>query len=414
MAAFRFGPQLVTTLTESAGREWLVADGCGGYAMGTVAGLRTRRYHGLLITSTGPPGRRQLGLAALDPMVEIGGSQVRLAVHEWSGGVIDPAGHELLESFALIDGVPRWRWSFGGLIVEREIAMARARPSVGVVHRVVAAPGPARITLSALCTWRDAHGERSGDGPPAQENLADGFAFENAYRVQGPGWSPAGTWYRGVRYREEAVRGLPDTEDLWYAGTFTAELSPGEALMVQAWAGAPSQVPPPAGRLVGAARDRARKVAHRCQPLDEADEHLAVAADQMIIEGPAVIAGYPWFGEWSRDTLTSYEGLFLETRRYGEGRALLERKFALLSEGLLPNTADTGSTEYNTADATFWLLHATGRHVEITGDTDLAATAVPHLEQVIGHHLAGTRHHIKADPADGLLAQGQEGPAPTC
>ncbi len=139
---------------------------------------------------------------------------------------------------------------------------------------------------------------------------------------------------------------------MWCAGTFTAELSPGEAITVEAWAGAPGQVPPPAGHLVSTARSRARQMAQRCRPLDETDEHLAIAADQMIIEGPAVVAGYPWFGEWSRDTLTSYEGLFLETHRYGEGRALLERHLALLDQGMLPNTADTGVAEYNTADAT--------------------------------------------------------------
>ncbi len=231
--------------------------------------------------------------------------------------------------------------------------------------------------------------------------------------MKGPGWSPTGIWYRGVRYREEHARRLPDTEDLWCAGTFTAELSPGEAITVEAWAGAPGQVPPPAGHLVSTARSRARQMAQRCRPLDETDEHLAIAADQMIIEGPAVVAGYPWFGEWSRDTLTSYEGLFLETHRYGEGRALLERHLALLDQGMLPNTADTGVAEYNTADATLWLLHALGRHVEVTGDTDLVAAAMPHLDQVIAYHLAGTRHHIRADPSDGLLTQGAEGLALT-
>src|SRR6266536_1815587 len=107
----RFGPQTCTSMDEGGGREWLVADGLGGYAMGTVCGLRTRRYHGLLVVADGSPARRRLGLAALDPVLVLpGGGRVRLGVHEWSDGTVSPAGHELLERFDLDDGLPRWRW----------------------------------------------------------------------------------------------------------------------------------------------------------------------------------------------------------------------------------------------------------------------------------------------------------------
>lgn len=413
MVAFSFGPQACTTLAESAGREWLVADGCGGYATGTVAGLRTRRYHGLQVVSAGPPGRRHLGLAALDPVLAIGGARIRLGAHEWVGGVVDPVGHELLCSFCLLDGVPRWRWALGGVTLEREVAMARGRPAVGVVHRLVASPGPVRVELGVLCTWRDAHGTRAGDGWPAQENLSDGFAFEAAYRVRGPGWSPGGTWYRGAFYREEAARGLPDSEDLWWAGTFSAELAPGEELSVEAWADPTTTPPAPAPRLVDQARARARLMVEACRALDEVDEALALAADQFIVEGPVVVAGYPWFGEWSRDALTSYEGLFLETGRADEGRQLLSRQIELISDGLLPNTTDAGEAEYNSADAILWLLHAVGRHVVRSGDGDLAATGLPGLERAVGTLMEGTRFGIGADPADGLLTQGEHGVALT-
>lgn len=409
----RYGPQLCNNLEESAEREWLVADGCGGYAMGTVSGLRTRRYHGLQVVSTGPPGRRQLGLAALDPVVSVGDTRVRLAVHEWVGGIADPLGHKLLQSFAVIDGVPRWRWLVDGVLVERELAMTHGSPVVGIVHRILTSPGPVRLDLSVLCTWRDAHAERYGDVPPHQENVSDGFIFEGAYRVRGPAWYPDGTWYRGVYYRQERARGLPDNEDLWSAGTFSAVLGPGESMSVEAWASNLNQTPPPAEQVVQQARGRARLLSSHCQPDDEIGRILAVAADQMIIEGPAVVAGYPWFGEWSRDTLTSYEGLFLTNSRWEEGRALLLRELSLLSEGMLANTADTGSVEFNTADASLWLIHALGRHVAVTGDIDLAGLAAPHLEQVVERHTAGVRHNIKADPSDALLSQGEEGLALT-
>ncbi|MGH8909678.1 MAG: amylo-alpha-1,6-glucosidase [Egibacteraceae bacterium] len=405
----RFGRQVCGCLEAAASREWLVADGLGGYAMGTVAGLRTRRYHGLLVVATEPPGGRRLGLAALDPVLVLGGQRVRLATHEWAGGAVDPAGYTHLESFALIEGVPRWRWALGDVVVEAEVAMVHGRPAVGVAHRLVRAPATVRLEVEALCTWRDAHGERFGDADPRVDPVEGGFVFEGAYRVRGPGFDPAGVWYRGVRHRVEAERGLNDREDLWFAGRFRADLDPGQTLAVEAWGGDLTQVPPAAAVIAGAARQRARAVAARCRPADEIDETLAVAADQFVVAGPTVVAGYPWFGDWSRDTMTSYEGLFLATHRWDEGRALLERAAASLSEGMLANTADAGGLEYNTVDAAMWFLHAVARHVDVTGDLDLAARLAGDLAGIVTHHVAGTRFGIRVDPADGLLTQGAPG-----
>jgi len=153
------------------------------FASGTVAGPNTRRYHGLLVVATRPPGGRMLGLAAIDPILIIGDRRIPLAVHEWSSGAIDPNGHVHLESFELDEGLPRWRWTVGDVVIEREIAMDHGRASVAVVHRVVRAPGPVSLELHPLCTWRDAHGERFADGAPAVAVAADGFLFEDSYRV---------------------------------------------------------------------------------------------------------------------------------------------------------------------------------------------------------------------------------------
>ena len=136
------GPQACGTLAESSRREWLVADGLGGYAMGTVAGLRTRRYHGLLVVAAGGPSARMLGLAALDPVLVVGDARHRLATDEWASGTVDPRGHELLVSFELDRGVPRWRWQVGEIVLEREVAMTHGRCAVGVGHRLLRAPAP--------------------------------------------------------------------------------------------------------------------------------------------------------------------------------------------------------------------------------------------------------------------------------
>ncbi|MEV6300736.1 amylo-alpha-1,6-glucosidase [Actinoplanes sp. NPDC051861] len=413
-----FGPQLSARLTEGATREWLVPDGTGGYAMGTVSGLRTRRYHGLLVVAGRTPAVRNLALASLDPVLTLpSGATVRLGVHQWADGAVAPDGNRLLTSFALIDGVPRWRWRIGDVVIEREVAAAAGRPSVAVVHRLVAG-GPIEISLEALCTWRDAHGERTAGGPPPQVTpTADGCEVEGAYRLSGPGFAPSGEWFRGVRYRAEAERGLPQTEDLWYAGSFRSALAnPGEAVEVSAWAGDLDDPPPPAAKTVSAARMRNRAVVAAAEPADETQAALVLAADAFVVRtgtGPDVVAGYPWFGSWSRDTMIGYEGLFLCTGRAETGRELLRAYAGTLSRGMLANTADTGSVEYNTADGTLWFLHAIGRHVTETGDDDLAAELLPALRDVVSHHLGGTRYGIRTDPADGLIRQGSAGEALT-
>jgi predicted glycogen debranching enzyme len=411
MTCISFGRQTTGSLPAAAAREWLVTDGLGGFAMGTVAGLRTRRYHGLLVVATRPPIGRHLGLAALDAVAVLGDRRVELATHEWADGTIAPTGHALLDRFDLVDGVPRWQWSAGALVIRMELAMAHGRPAVATRWTVVSSPGAVRLEVGALCTWRDVHGERSGGADPELAVTADGFVFEGAYRVAGPDFRPAGAWYRGVHHREEAARGLAADEDLFHAGRFVAELRAGDSIEVSAWAGDLAAAPPPAASVIEAARERARELAAAAGASDEREALLVHAADQFVVtgtSGPTVVAGYPWFGDWSRDTMTSYEGLFLETGRIDEGRALLVAAGAGVSEGMLANTADVGGTEYNTADATPWFLWAVGRHVARTGDLDLGRLLLPTIADVVDHHVAGTRFGIGVDD-DGLLTQGAEG-----
>ncbi len=396
----------------SSRHEWLVTDNIGGFAMGTVSGLRTRRYHGLLIGADPTTGRRQLALASLDAVLCIGDQRIQLATHEWSGPVTNPNGTRLLSSFSVIDGVPRWRWAIGEIVIERELAMTHGRSAVGIVHRVIRAPGAIRLELEALVTWRDMHGDRFGGSHPEMEVHEDGFVFESVFRVQGSNFEATGNWYRGIWYRVEAERGLNPVEDLFYAGKFTCLLSPGESDSTVAWIGPDTAPPPPAQQIVRAARERATELARQAGADSHIDAVLVHAADQFIVAGPDVIAGYPWFGSWSRDTMTSYEGLFLDTGRSTEGAELLSRAADGISEGMLANTADSGSLEYNTVDAALWFLHAVTRHVDITGDLDFAARLQPAMTSVVGCYLAGTRFGIGVDK-DGLVYQGTDGIALT-
>ena len=411
---FRVGPQVCGTLSAGAAREWLVPDGLGGYAGGTVSGLRTRRYHGLLVVAGQVPARRMMALASLDPIVRTpGGSEIRLATHEWASGAVQPEGYRLLSSFELVDGAPRWRWRAGETLLQCDLAMRTGYPSVAVVYTLLAGP-PVEVAVEPLCTWRDVHGERHASASElALQATPTGVRVADAFEISGPGFTLDPQWYVGVYHREEAARGLAPAEDLLRVGQFHARLEPGQRLEISAFAPGAGQ-PPPAKHVVDAYRRRLRGLAEGTG--DDVEATLRQAADAFIVRaanGVDVVAGYPWFGAWSRDTMIAYEGLFLATGRADEGRELLRGYAATLSDGMLANTADTGQVEYNTADATLWFLHAVDRHVTATGDSDLAAELAKPLDEVLRHHLEGTRYGIRVDPADGLLTQGVPGHALT-
>ena len=399
-STFAFGPEVCADVTGPSGgahREWLVADGTGGFASGTASLVRTRRYHGLLVVP-GPNGRR-MGLAALDAAVTIGGgTPVPLSAHEWASGVISPAGHLHLELFEVVDGLPRWRWRIGDVVLERELAMIHGQTSLGVVHRLVSAPGPVRVALTALCTWRDAHGNRTASGAaPVQTRVANGAVVDDGYRLAGPGWRPRGEWWFDAHLREEAARGLDPIEDLWCAGSFTATLEPGDVMEVSAWAGDLRHQPPPATAVIAAARKRARSVVAAAKPHDDVDATLALAADAFIVKGPDVVAGYPWFDCWMRDALASYEGLFLRTGRAAEGAALLRRYAS--SPALVADLAQ------GACEAPLWLVHAVDRHVAATGDGHLGAELATPLDTILAGYAADdTPFAARLDPTDGLLS----------
>ena len=250
-----FGREVCGNLAEAAAREWLVTDGLGGYASGTVAGLRTRRYHGLLVARDRPAGAsRMLGLAALDAVVVLGDRRIRLATHEWVGGAVDPRGHEHLASFDLDDGVPRWRYDLGA-----GPARGRARDGARQPHRRRRAP-PAGGS-GAPGGHPAVHLARPARRPVRRRRPADRAHRRRASSSSPPtGWTGrasarAATWYRGEHHREEAARGLGATEDLWAAGTFRPTSPPAGA---HGHGRRRAQRPAPdAAAIVAAARARA-------------------------------------------------------------------------------------------------------------------------------------------------------------
>ena len=453
MNTLRIGRDRLGDLGSASRLEWLVTNGIGGYAAGTLGGALTRRYHGLLIASLKPPVARTAMLAKLAERIQIDGEWVDLDMNHWVGGATTPMGHLHLESFALEGSVPCWTYAIGDMRLEKRVWMEHGENTTYVQYRVAAAPAPVVLSLKALTLWRDHHDtQAAGAGAASIESVPGGVGIqmnEQAHRLwlfaEGAAFAPVNVWYRAFALAVETERGLDDHQDLLHAVTITRTLAAGEALTVVAStrqdAGSPAGAASAAPLALAGALPRRR--AHERALLDaharahgklakDAPEWIArlvLAADAFIVEraaadgtrrsGPdaprSVLAGYPWFTDWGRDTMIALPGLTLTTGRPELARAVLRLFAAHVDRGMLPNYfPDSGeSAEYNTVDAALWCFQAVRAYVEATDDNALLAEVWPQLESILAGYRTGTRYNIQVDPADGLVTQGAEGVALT-
>ena len=423
--------------------EWLVTNGLGGYAGGTLAGLITRRYHGLLIAALPSPLGRLVMMSQLGERVRLpaGGGVHWLGGEERQGGPLLLHGANRLVEFRLEAGLPVWIFDIEGFILEKRLFLPRFQNTVVICYRLVRGAGAVRLGLRPLLNARP-H-EAPVDHPlPASPGLLsrDGrieveFASEiPALRVTTHGVPAAFTLdtmiVKHIHYRLEHSRGYQATGDSWSPGYFRADLNEGEALSLvvstESWETMTALAPDDG---LHAELERRRRLLLASDPVlaDHATAELVLAADQFVIapagrvedaarahaagdEARTVIAGYHWFTDWGRDTMISLEGLTLTTGRHQEARDILRTFAYYLRDGLIPNLFPEGNKEglYNTADATLWFFHAVQRYLVATGDWATVELLLPKLDDSVTHHVAGTRFNIGMDPADGLLRQGME------
>ena len=447
MTAIRLGRERLGQLDSASHLEWLVTNGIGGYASGTVGGALTRRYHGLLIAALKPPVERTLLLVKLAERVCVDGEWIDLDLNHWAGGVSSPLGHLHLESFTLDGAVPVWTWAIGNTRLEKRVWMEQGQNTTYVQYRLAAAPAPVTLSLRALVNHRDHHETVShGERLPLIEPVAGGLevrAFAGAtplwLLVEGADVRLGSPWYRNFTLAVETERGLDDREDHLLAGEFTRVLAPGEVLTCVA------STRHDAGRgalaLAGALHRRhahehallaAWEAAHgkRAREAPAWIRQLVLAADAFVVErgvpGDAalraattaprtVMAGYPWFTDWGRDTMIALPGLTLTTGRPEIARAVLKLFAAHADRGMLPNyfPDDGAPPEYNTVDAALWFFQAVDAYVEQTGDLELLEQVYPALEDIGAWYERGTRFGIKVDPQDWLVTQGADGVALT-
>ena len=398
-----------------------MTNGLGGFACGTVAGANTRRYHGFLMASLKPPVERTLLVAKIELSVRYLGVDSDLSANEFVGGAVSGTGFLHVESFSIVDGIPTWRYAVADALLEQRIFMAPRSNTSYLRLELLRASAPMRVTLKPLVTYRDYHSQGRGVQnihveAQAAECRIQAFAGARPYRLsisQGV-FSAAPAWYWNFWHRVEADRGLDAVEDLLTPGSFSTDLSPQRPVYL--WASAEVAAPAPGEEVLDALRAKSRRLS---TPLPVTSpswiRSLALASDQFIVRrdaaGSSIIAGYPWFADWGRDTMISLPGLATSLGRHDLAAGILRTFAGFIDRGMLPNCfPDAGETpQYNTADATLWMFQALDAHLAATPDPDLVRELFPSLMQVIHAHAAGTRYGIRVDPIDGLLHAGETG-----
>jgi predicted glycogen debranching enzyme len=419
--------------------EWLVTNGLGGYASGSVDGPPSRRFHGLLIAAHPAPVGRVLLLSMLDEIVTLPDGR-RVALRP--GG--DPSMPVVPKmDFCVQAGLPQWTFELDdGVLLEQAVMMPNAQNTVHVRFRLLGPTPSVQLQLRPWLDFRPHEGVLSSQQARTYDTtaVADGrHQFTRSgdpliLRVQvaggHPTFEPTPQDRHAVPYAAEEARGYEHQGSMHSPGVYTTQLAAGDDVCLcastEAWSHLDALPAATAFELEWARRERvlAASDPSLCKP----DTFLLpLAADQFIVrpatrvvdaaqaravgaEARTVIAGYHWFTDWGRDTMISLEGLALITGRHAEARDIL-RTFGLhVRDGLIPNMFPEGEREglYHTADATLWFFHALHRYDTISGDRTLVDELLPTLEGIVQRHREGTLFNIHVD-TDGLLTQGAEG-----
>jgi predicted glycogen debranching enzyme len=418
-------------------REWLEPDGLGGFAMGTVSGVRTRRYHGLLLTAATPPTGRMMLVNGFDAWVETATGRYAISSQRYAGGagggdgVVHPDGASRIESFT-DDPWPAWTFRLeDGTRLTQEIVVPHGEPAAIVTWRLIGTP-KARLIVRPFLSGRDYHSTHHENGALRADAANDGAVVvwrpydgvpaivsrANARYEHQP------DWYRRFFYTAERARGLDDTEDLWTPGYLIWDLASSDTVAIWHLRAESSTAAPRADIDIdidvvthgSALRDgeRTRRNALTSRgPLQR-------AADAYLVRrgtGRTIVAGYPWFTDWGRDTFIALRGLCLSTGRLDDARGILTEWSGAVSEGMLPNRfVDAGGgAEFNAVDASLWFIIAVKDYCDRAASTNAGANdddardrMMAAVQQILEGYARGTRYGIRLDD-DGLLACGEPG-----
>ncbi len=423
-----FGREICADLTLAETREWWLTNGLGGYAAGTVPATLSRRYHGLLIAPVHPPLGRMLLVAKADVSLRLGHQTWPLFSNRWTSGAVAPGGHVHLQSFRLDGRIPVWRYAIGGILLEQRIWMDYGLNTTRVAFRLLATANGEQpeLDLCLMVDCRDHHQVTAWPTPTADVNTSGSRMRVNVAGETVHARVNAGTWRESINRIEnfylarERERGLEDRDSHLEVAEVTVPLA------LQTWAGLTLTYGTEPDTDIAQSqeaftqRDRSLLVAAETVmgPLPGWISQLVLAADSFIFarpvtgqpEGESIIAGYPWFGDWGRDTMIALPGLTLATGRQQTALRILETFAQFVDQGMLPNVfPGRGETaEYNTADAALWYIEAWRAYVEASGDLASLRKHFGVLEQIIRFYRDGTRFAIGMQD-DGLVHCGEPG-----
>jgi predicted glycogen debranching enzyme len=431
--AISFGTEICNDLVAAEQREWLVTNGIGGFASGTVAGSATRRYHGLLVAALNPPGGRTFLAGGVDEIATVDTQTYSLATHRWASGTVAPQGYLYLQDAHLDGVIPVWTFQIGAARIEKCIWMRDGENTTYIQYTLLESASPVSLELKALVNYRDFHAAtHAGSWRMRVEPVQSGVcvtAFEGAtpfyVKCAGAACESQHIWYRDFLFPRERERGLDDREDQLYAARFAAEMKIGQPMTIVFSTekdadldGAPArkQEMERQSRILSQAGGLAQSSPDAAPP--PWISQLILAADQFVAKRPlpgqtgrTVIAGYHWFSDWGRDTMIALPGLALVTGRADIAKQILLAFSRLVDGGMLPNNfPDAGGTpEYNTIDATLWYFEATRQYFAATQDSATLKKLFTVFTKIISAHVEGTRYNIHVDPDDGLLYGGGPG-----
>ncbi len=414
---------------DASRREWLITNGLGGYGMSSVAGANTRRYHGLLVPAFSPPLGRAVLLSKLEEEVRVEDQLYQLSANKYPS-VVQPQGFRHLTYFSTRP-VPTFTYIFHEetVVLEKRIWMAHGKNTVYVQYTLVKAPEPVRLALIPLLAYKNYHTEQhrwdgfTADLVAEPTGRLQFTAYPTAHplflETQPPlAFDDHSGWFYNFEHPREQERGLDFTEDLYCPGRFAGVLSPGQTITLTATVETEPPAAPEAALRAESERQEALLRRAGVAAGDDAHAALVLAADQFVVENSeavaraTILAGYPWFTDWGRDTMIALPGLCLSTGRHEVACEILTSFAAAVKDGLLPNRfADgDGEAEYNTVDASLWFFQAIYACAEAAGDWTFAVdTMLPVLETILSAHINGTHYGIGVDPADGLLRAGEPG-----
>ncbi len=414
-----FDSNICTDFAAASSREWLETNGIGGFASGTIAGSNSRRYHGLLTAATKPPLGRLTLVSKIEETVTIDGEAYELSSNQYPGAV-NPSGFKYLKSFRL-DPFPIWTYFVSGVEIEKRVFMVHGRNATVVTYKVISRTKGKRpavnMTLRPMLAFVDYHHLQH-----QTPNLNGEFSeVEGSIQIQpyaemptlhvahnGVQVEPTGYWYNNFEYAIEQERGFDFREDLFQPFEITYDLNKSASVV---FATENDLAASDSTTLERQEIKRRKNLIKTAKVKTEFELQLVLAADQFIVkrgEGHTVIAGYPWFSDWGRDTMIALPGLTLATGRPEIARGILLQFAKSVSEGMIPNRfPDAGEIpEYNTVDATLWYFEAVRAYLETTSDLEFVRSELYQtLAEILAWHLRGTRYNIHVD-TDGLLYAG--------